>query len=306
MRGASYSSLSRDSALALPTEKLASSVAAGWTSLLLEHHGGRDRCEPFETLPTPDQTLVVAMRGEHEVSVYRQGRWRSALYRPGVGGMTPGEQTSRIRWSGRHAGEPFSTAHLYLPQHHFQAVADHYRRIGQRVPTEPLSALAFNDPAVSQVVVSLLDAMAAGAPDLLADAAAAWIAAHLLSHRGEWRHLADDDRHPGLLDDRRIARVVEYMSTHLSQPLTLDRLAAEACVSRFHFVRLFRGKVGATPHAYLLRLRIEAAKTALATTDLPVAQIASDCGYPRPANFAAAFARSVGMAPTAYRRQARR
>ncbi len=296
------SNLSEASAASLPGVSLGNSLKAGWSSVLLEHHQGDGRCDPFDTLPTPDQTIVIATRGDHELAVFRNASWRRALYRPGVGGMTPGAESSRLRWSGCGPSPRFQTAHLYIPQHYFQAVAEHCRRAGQRCRYEPLSALAFNDNTVSRVVGSLLQAMLSRVPDLYADATANWLAAHLLSFGTSSTPAAQDSWRPEVLTDRRLARVIEFMSANIAEPLTIARLAAEAAVSRFHFVRLFRRKVGTTPHAYLMRLRIDAAKTMLSTTDRPIAHVAHDCGYARPANFATAFAKQVGMRPTEFRK----
>ena len=77
--GQRFSSCSLESAAAIPDVKIASSVDAGWSSVLLEHHQGTGSCEPFVTVPTPDQTIVVATRGDHELSVLRKGKWRRAL-----------------------------------------------------------------------------------------------------------------------------------------------------------------------------------------------------------------------------------
>ncbi|GJD52895.1 HTH-type transcriptional activator RhaR [Methylobacterium crusticola] len=285
-----------------PNALLRSSAGAGWTSLLLDEHEGRGRSDLFETHPTSDLTLVVATRGEHRVEVLRHGRWRGAVYQPGAAGLTPPGETTRLRWSSARAGEPFRTVHLYLPAGMIEATADEYRRAGTSPARQPLSALVFRDPAIAACAGTLLHALAAGAPDLYAEHAGRWLAAHLLSrHAGCWRD-ADEIRQPGLITDRRLARVLDYMSAHLSRPLGLDELAREAAISVHHFGRRFREQVGAAPHAHLTRMRMDTARRLLRTTGWPVAEIALACGYTRPAAFAAAFLRHAGATPSAYRR----
>ena len=58
-------------------------------------------------------------------------------------------------------------------------------------------------------------------------------------------------------------RASENLHAHHAAPLTLDELAGQANLSRYHFLRLFRAALGATPHQYLIRVRLERAKALL-------------------------------------------
>jgi AraC-like DNA-binding protein len=60
-----------------------------------------------------------------------------------------------------------------------------------------------------------------------------------------------------------LQRALRYVDEHLSQPLQVTELAAAACVSRFHLVRLFRSGTGASPLRYVRRRRIERARQLL-------------------------------------------
>lgn len=299
-----FSNDSLASARALPNTLIASSTDAGWTALLLEHHCSRGASAPFTTLATPDQTIVIATRGEHDIEVLTPAGWRMANYRPGSGGMTPAGGSAQLRWRSRGKADAFATAHLYLPPSYVEDAAEHYRRIGQARRAEPLNALAFEDPVVAQTVGALLDAMAVGAPDLYAQAAAQWLATHILARHMAVVDPARDRRTAGVLSDRRLVRVLDYLGAHFADPLTLDALAAEAAISKFHFVRLFRAKTGKTPHAYLLGLRLAAARRLLATTAMPVAGVARACGFASASHFCTAFARAAGATPTAFRQAA--
>src|SRR5258708_32484980 len=65
------------------------------------------------------------------------------------------------------------------------------------------------------------------------------------------------------LDRRRLTRVLDYIGANLEDDLTLARLAAVACLSRFHFSRAFKAAVGRSPHHYVSAKRLELAKQLL-------------------------------------------
>ena len=284
----------------LPAKVLASSVACGWTSALVEHHRVEPDGEPFETTPTPDQTIVVMIKGEQDIASFKAGVWRHAAYRSGTVGLTRGGQTDRLRRRPQSGSKAFEKVNLYIPQTVFHDAAEHNRLAGQRQQNNAMTALAFHDPLVAQTAVALLQGMAAGLPDVYAEAAVHWLAVHLVSTRGG--RIGNEQK--GFLTgiaDKRLSRVIEYMSAHLADALTLEVLAAQAGVSKFHFTRLFRMSTGTTPYEFLVGLRMEAARHFLTTTDLSVAIVAARCGFAGAAHFGSTFTKRFGFSPTAFR-----
>lgn len=277
------------------------SAACGWTSLLIDHHEGIGRSDIFETHGTNDVAVIMATSGKTEVETFYGGQWRSALYQPGSACLTPPDEAVRMRWQASKPDQAFRTLHLYLPRSLVNSIADEYSRIGRPVSTDTLSALAFRDETVTVQMSALLAAYRAGEPDLYAAGAARWLATHLLSHQAEWQHLAHDSRMAGTITDRRLARVIEFMSCHLDSPLSLAELAREAAISVHHFGRRFREKTGLGPSAFLTTLRIDRARLLLRTTDLPIADVAIRCGYPRASAFSTAFLRHTGWTPRTFR-----
>lgn len=83
----------------------------------------------------------------------------------------------------------------------------------------------------------------------------------------------------------------------------LDRLAAQAGLSRFHFNRLFKSATGVAPSRYHISLRMDEAKRQLRETKKSVVEIALDVGYATPSHFAQLFRRETGLSPSDYRRQ---
>ena len=285
---------------ASPTRKFLSSQEAGWTSLQIQAFEGHGIMEAFDTTASPDLLVVVATKGQGEVECFSDGCWRGAAYYPGIGGMTPSGQTRRLRW---HPCGPkaLETLHLSIPTDVFTGAADQYRRLGARVQEQPLNTLSFFDPTVSQVARSLERAVRAAAPDLYAQSAAQFLATHLLSLQSEWGNIAQDTRRPGKLGTRRLTHVLDYMNTHYKEAVSLDQLATEAGVSRFHFARLFKEAVGVAPHQHLVRIRMDVAAFLLGTTESSVLEVALACGFQSAAHFTAAFQKHFSQTPSSYR-----
>ena len=302
--GGRFSAASEACEFALPRRKLLCSLAAGWTSLLVQKFESSGSVEAFETRPTPDQLIVVVTGGCRDVESFSNGRWRKAVYRPSSVSMTMAGHVDRLRWWSLTLA-PAESLHLYIPQHFFSSVRDEYRRAGTPAPTQPLDSLSFSDPVISRVALSLADAIQNGAPDLYAQSAAQFLAAHLLCAQTGWPDPFQARRSPGTLSDRRLAHVLEYVSAHYAEPLSLDQLAHEACVSRFHFGRLFKERVGVTPHHYLIKIRLDAAASLLSDTDMSVLEIGLTCGYGSAAHFTAAFRKRFAQPPGSYRRNLR-
>ena len=87
----------------------------------------------------------------------------------------------------------------------------------------------------------------------------------------------------------RILKVLVHIQNHLDDPLDLDRLAALAFFSPFHFHRVFRGMVGEPVREHVRRLRLERAAHQLKIGDQSVTQIAFDAGYDTHEAFTRAF-----------------
>ena len=281
-------------------EQMFTQTPPPWTCLRVQAFESRGSVEAFDTPASPDQLIVVATKGRGKVEGFSGGLWRGAAYYPGIGGMTPSGETSRMRWQPQGPGV-VETLHLSIPNYIFADAQDEYRRIGSLFRTQRLNALSFYDPVVLRVALSLADAAKTGMPELYAQAATQFLAVHLLSMQSGWPDLSQDKRSPGTLESRQLAHVLEYMNVHYKDALSLDKLAEEARVSRFHFVRLFKEKVGIPPHHYLIKIRMEAAAALLRDTDLSVMEIAFDCGYQSAAHFSAAFQKHFSQSPRLYR-----
>ncbi len=100
----------------------------------------------------------------------------------------------------------------------------------------------------------------------------------------------------------RMNRVVDFIQTHLADPLNLETLAAVACFSPFHFHRLFRGWMGETLQQFIHRLRLERAAAQLEFNPRKtITEIALDCGFSSSSAFARAFKEGFGVPASEWR-----
>jgi AraC family transcriptional regulator len=104
---------------------------------------------------------------------------------------------------------------------------------------------------------------------------------------------------------RRIERVVAFIGAHLDDPLDLERLAAVACFSPYHFHRIYRALAGETTADTLRHLRLHRAAGEIVNERTPIAAIARRAGYGSVAAFSRAFRTAYQATPAAYRKHGR-
>ena len=213
--------------------------------------------------------------------------------------LTPAGHARLIRPDFR-TPRAFKLLHLVLPQDTVDFVANEVQKPGTTTRSSLRHIGFLDDPVIASFSSSVVAALRGGAPDFYAQAAAQWLAAHLLlgASRGfEW-HQSLAREH---ISDYRLVRVLEYIEAHLSDRLDLRVLSREAGISPFHFAALFTKAVGATPHRHVQHLRLEAAKAMLRDTDKSTLDIALTCGFANASHLAAAFRRQFSQSPTEYR-----
>ena len=171
----------------------------------------------------------------------------------------------------------------------------------QRGPVELLARPAPSDPMVGHLIGAMEAELRQGAPvgELLLDCLGKAMALYLAAHYST-AGLAIPVRTTGLSRDR-LARVREYIDANLSSPLSLDDLAAVACLSTFHFGRMFKASMGRSVHRYVLEQRVERAKSLLRSSDLTLAGIAAVLGFSSQSQFTTVFRRIAGTTPGAWR-----
>jgi AraC family transcriptional regulator len=99
---------------------------------------------------------------------------------------------------------------------------------------------------------------------------------------------------------RRLFLAELYIQDNCCEPLTIDDMAKEACMNKFHFLKLFKQRYGVTPHQYLVRLKLEHARTLLSSGKYSVSEACQQIGFESPATFTHLFKRIYGFLPSKF------
>jgi AraC family transcriptional regulator len=275
----------------LPGSMTSCSWRAGWRSVLLRSYDDAPEAE-FTTRATPDHLIVLVVDGQCEIESRYPTRSQKSTHRRGSINMTPPGEEVQLRWKGETG---HSTLQLHIPERTIRAAFDELAERNVRMSNMP-ERLLHHDPVVGWTILSLSEALAAGAPDLYADTTAHFLTIHLLT-----LHANAAPRPTPAHEDLRMKRVDDYLRANLGASISLDDMADVAGISRFHLLRLFKDSYEETPFRRLTRMRMEEARRRLVQSRESVTDIGFACGYENPAHFASAFKREFGLSPRQYR-----
>lgn len=279
---------------------LQSAVACEWRGI-----GAELRYHPPGELPTIDvkQTEIGVATAAHRNAVVSRcgnGARQTNRVQPGTIWTCPaGVREEQIRLFEWH-----KCFHIYLPHSRFEELAD--AAGGAAVRPEDILYLAdLPDPLIRQTSFALLESIAAptAAARLLAETLALTLTARLAqtctpNSAAQAKALVVTHA----LDDVRLGRVLAFIEAHIEDDIGLDDLANVACLSPFHFSRMFARRTGLPPSRFVGQRRLERAEAMLAAGKMKIGEIALACCFSSQANFSRAFRRATGHSPGAYRR----
>jgi len=277
----------------VPVEHIvASSSGRGW-----------DGVDAAEVLHPVDDFTIPAVR--RHVLVLNLGTPMAATERRSGRAGFLGEDRAMILsadrardWHVERSGE-VRHLHVYLDPGLVRGVAAESELDPDQVELD--DAFGVRDPYLTQAAMALLGELRARAPGgrIYAEALATVLSVHLLRHHSSARLSAT--RGPSGLPASALKSATDYIEDNLAQDLGLAAVAEAAHFSPYHFARLFKASVGASPHQYIVRRRVERARVLLATTDWPLAAIAREVGFASGSHLALHFKRVLGLTPTGYR-----
>src|SRR5579871_6682007 len=103
---------------------------------------------------------------------------------------------------------------------------------------------------------------------------------------------------------QKIVAAKVYIDENYHQPINLAAISKEACLSQFHFHRLFSRIYKKTPHQYLTKKRIVLAQQLLKENKLSVTEICNQVGFESISSFSILFKKEIGIAPQSFRHHA--
>jgi len=101
---------------------------------------------------------------------------------------------------------------------------------------------------------------------------------------------------------QKINRLLKYIGQHYAEPISLEKAAEMAGLSKYYFTRIFKRCTGQTYYDYLSFLRIQAAEEKLKDKSIPISEISASCGFQNPSSFNRTFRRLKGTSPSDYRK----
>lgn len=105
-----------------------------------------------------------------------------------------------------------------------------------------------------------------------------------------------------LASSNRMAHVVDYIKKNIRENLQLEELASQACMSKAHFLRIFKNELGLTPMDYVVKERLKLAKYYLLTGDFQIQEVCLMVGFNDLTNFIRAFKREFQVTPKVFQK----
>jgi AraC family transcriptional regulator len=284
---------SRLAHLTCPSSVFNSSESYSWDGLLLEHH----------RIPEGERVETVADR--HIL-------W---LWTTSYSGEYAGQGGRFVRCSkGRGAitATPtgvIPTLHTYTRSEVILCALDSnfvgsiLSELDRQPRTEPIIRPKFQDSAIRRLMTLLSEEVRAGGPSgkLYSDSLAHALAIRYLL-LGERPNHQRADSAVSALPPYALKRVLERIEHTFQYEISLATLAEEAGYSRGHFLKMFRTSMGMTPHRYLLKRRIDHARSLLKCREISIIDVAASCGFSSQAHLTQVFREHIGVTPGDYRR----
>lgn len=269
-------------------EGLVGSSAPGTAGLYVEHYVFQDI---ERTVSGMSRTGLVTMFGGARVREGESGAWRSSTL-PSQSLLVPAACPTHWHYAGT-----VDFAVFYFPDR-TEGVIERLRLLAAKAG-EPLP---LSDTLASALALQLVKELHKGRGR---DERFTAMLVPLLMEQIYRALTIPETRgfNPRHIHFSRLQSVLAYIRDHLAEDLSVPVLAGKAAVSVAHFRRLFQEAMGTTPHRYVLATRLEQARTLLAVTQLPIAQIADECGFSTQSHFTASFRTAHACTPAEYRIQ---
>jgi AraC family transcriptional regulator len=274
----------------LPEAPLVSSLGiVDWDGIEVE-----SRSQEPQELYAPPMThhLLGLVLGPPSFHFWRdiEGEVKEGLRVPGSTTVIPADRPRRARWDNTA-----NLLHISLRPSLLERVFEPFLANPERI--ELIPAFSTSDPQIEHIGRALLAELKQGAPGgrLYGESLATALAVHLLGHYTAFPATIPDITHKLVRTEMR--RALEYVHDYLDRDLSLQEIAAVSGVSPNYLTSLFKQTTGYSLHQYVIRQRVEKARTLLLRSDLSIGEIALQVGFYDSAHFNRHFKRLTGLTP---------
>ena len=171
---------------------------------------------------------------------------------------------------------------------------------GKQLELRPTGLVA--DPLINSIALALQEEVRTSYPSgtSYGETLGTMLAAHLARRYAVFSPRLCQKR--SRLMPAELRSVVSYVEERLDSSLSLQQLADVVGMNVYNFLRSFRQSTGIPPHQYILKRRVERAKTLLLGRELSIAEIAVRCGFYSQSHLTTAFHRLTQVTPRHFRR----
>lgn len=274
-----------------------------WTHALARSCREPARGDGFITPAIEVHQIVMAKSVGFRIETREVGtsRWHAQEIAPGeLYVLGAGGAPHELCWRSLERGSTLDTVELYL-----DPAALRVGNEGAPLPTLAPHWQLLSDPLLTQLLLELDGALALpdSEDELFGEVATQLFALQLARAHAELGRPQQSRR--GGLTPIALRRVREFIAAHLGREIRLNQLAAVAGLSSCHFARGFKVSTGLSPHAYVVRCRIEEAKRLLAASTLPISEVARRTGFSGPSQLSTRFRALTKQTPSTWRQLAR-
>ncbi len=264
--------------------------------LIYSDDEGDLRVKPVESHSVLLLSVDTAL-GEAHAALWVDGSERDL----GAGGLghvsvlVPSGSDARLTWSGA----ALTVTQVIVPERHMLVAR---RQVSSVRPSEIGCEVRTGDSSLASLAAAMREA---------ANGRSGWtrgvclehlslaLCATLMACMQRERDQREEVAHP------LVAQAVALMQARMAEPLSLEDLATTVGASRWYLGRLMKRELGHSPHAFLLRLRVQRAMVMLRNPDLSIAQVAGDVGFCDQSHLNRHFKAVAGCTPAVYRRKLR-
>jgi AraC family transcriptional regulator len=272
--------------------EILSSQQIGWQGILVEHYQAPPNhiCEYSPSALLAHWLSFPSAKPMHLVQNHGE-RWHESIVKQDDLVLVPAGQPTYWRWP---TNSSTSNLGIYLQPELVAQTARSADLNPDRI--ELMDCFSQSDPHLHQIAMMLLAELRSGGimGELYVESLTQVLVIHLLRHYSVFQPKIADLYS---LPPRRLARAIDYIRAHLDSDLSMVQIANSVNTSPTYFASLFKQATGISLHQYVIKQRVERAKLLLETTDLPIADIASQVGFASQSHLTRHCKNFTGMTP---------